>query len=295
MPATTSLGDFWEAWPLFADAVLTGVILGAVLGVLGVYIVLGRMVFLSAALSQVAGFGVTLAYAAQIHLGIAASLASPTLGATLLSLLCLTLIWRNSEQERARRDSMLGLIFLVGSAGTLMVASKIIQELHDVKTLLFGSSVAVLPEDFHMVMVFGALMLAIHIWWWRGFVEVTYDEDTASVRGMPVRLIKLVLIITIAVAVSVCTRVLGALPAFAFSIFPAMAAIIVANNLLRAMLIAACIGGASGFLGYLFAFLYDFPVGPSQAITGLVFWCLAIVIAKLVNQLQTPSSGSQHV
>ncbi len=286
MPATTSLEAFWAAWPLFEDSVLTGVCAGVLLGVLGVYIVLGRMVFLTAALSQVAGFGVTLAFAAQIYLGAGALLASPSLGASVLSLACLFLIWNNQERERARRDSMLGLIFLVGSAGTLMVGSKIVQELHDVQTLLFGSSVAVLPEDFRLVVVFGICVLGLHLWWWRGFVEVTYDQDTAMVRLMPVNVLKLVLMVTIALSVSLCTRVLGALPAFAFSVFPAMGAVLLASNIPRAMGMAAAIGGACGFLGYLFAFVYDFPVGPSQAMVGAVLWAGTAIVSKIVAQLR---------
>jgi zinc transport system permease protein len=287
MPASTDIDAFWAAWPLFEDAVLTGVVSGVLLGVLGVYIVLGRMVFLSAALSQMAGFGVTLAYAAQAYLGVAATLASPTLGAALMTLLSLALIWRNDEQQRARRDSMLGIIFLLGAAGTLMVASKIVQELHDVKTLLFGSSVAVLPEDFRVVAIMAACILFLHVWWWRGCVEVIYDEETARVRGVPVSMVKLMMILTIALAVSICTRVMGALPAFAFSVFPAMSAIAVSRNIPWAMAVAAIVGAASGFLGYLVAFLYEFPVGPSQAMVGMVIWCFCLIFGRLARGLRS--------
>ena len=120
MTATIELSDFWEAWPLFEDAVLTGTFVGLTLGVLGVYIVLGRMVFLSAALSQVASFGVTLAYAGQIFLGMSAAIASPTMGAWILSIGCLALIWRNSEMDRSRRDTMLGVMFLLVDLFLLM-------------------------------------------------------------------------------------------------------------------------------------------------------------------------------
>lgn len=285
MPATTNLSSFWEAWPLFQDSVLTGVSAGILLGVLGVYIVLGRMVFLTAALSQAAGFGVTLAFAAQIYLGAGALIAAPEVGASALTLLCLALIWNNQEHERARRDSMLGLIFLVGSAGTLLVGSRIVQELHDVQTLLFGSSVAVLPSDFWLVLSLGLIVLSLHLWWWRGFVEVVYDQDTAAVRTMPVNVLKLVLMVTIALSVSLCTRVLGALPSFAFSIFPAMAAVVVASNIPRAMLTAGIIGGVCGFFGYLGAFLYDFPVGASQAMVGALLWAIIACFSRVVKLL----------
>jgi zinc transport system permease protein len=281
MTATTSLSTFWDAWPLFQDAVMTSVFAGFTLGILGVYIVFGRMVFLSAALSQVASFGVTLAYAAQIFFSVSATLASPIVGAGILSILCLGLIWKNTGLERTQRDTMLGVMFLAGNAGTLLVASKITQELHDVKTLLFGSSVAVLPEETLMVLVVMCLTLFLHLWWWRGFVEVTYDEDTARVRGIPVQIVKLVLLVSIAVFISVSTRVLGALPTFAFSVFPALAAISVASNIPRALVLASIAGGICGFGGYLLAFLYEFPVGAAQAALGFLIWLSVAAISKI--------------
>ena len=276
------LAGFWEAWPLFEDAVLAGTIAGILLGVVGVYIVLNRMVFVSAALSQTASLGVTLAYFFQT-LGVSSAIASPSLGASILSLSALTLIWRNDEMARARRDSMLGVIFLIGASGTLIVASRIVQEMHDVQTLLFGTSVAVLPEDFQLILVFGVVIVGLYLWWWRGFVEVTYDEATASVRDMPVRLIKVVLMITVALAVSICTRVLGALPAFAFGVFPAMGAIALAPNIPRAVVLAAVLGGLSGFGGYLCAYLFELPVGAAQTMTGGFIWLLAISLSGLIS------------
>src|SRR5206468_12324584 len=53
-----TFNDFFAAWDLFRDPVFAAMIAGATLGYLGVYIVLRRMVFVSAALSQAAGLGV---------------------------------------------------------------------------------------------------------------------------------------------------------------------------------------------------------------------------------------------
>jgi ABC-type Mn2+/Zn2+ transport system permease subunit len=61
---------------------------GAVLGLLGVYVLVRRMEFLPAALSQVAGLGVALALSVEAKRGAIAVLASPTwttLGLTLLT------------------------------------------------------------------------------------------------------------------------------------------------------------------------------------------------------------------
>ncbi len=93
-----------------------------------------------------------------------------------------------------------------------------------------------------------------------------------------------------AVSISLCTRILGALPTFAFSVLPAVAALKVSANVPRAMVLATVLGAVSGFGGYAFAFLYNTPVGASQAVTAcaltLVIWIFGEVRelgAKLVR------------
>mgnify|MGYP001549500826 CR=1 FL=1 len=57
-----TLADFFEGWALFEYPALAGAVAGAILGLLGVYVVLRRLVFLSAAVSQAAGLGVVIAF-----------------------------------------------------------------------------------------------------------------------------------------------------------------------------------------------------------------------------------------
>lgn len=264
----TSLQDFVAGWELFADPTLAGTIAGAILGFVGVYVVLRRMVFLSAAMSQAAGLGVVITFYVQSHFGLTSSLVSPTIGAMLVAALLLVPIMSDRDGRTDRRDSLLGLGYLVGGAGTLVIGTRVVQELHDIDTILLGSAVAVLPEDFRLVAWMGALVLALHIWWWRGFTAVSFDRTGAFVRGMPVRILEVTLLVSIAAAIAVSTRVLGALPTFGFSVLPAMAAVRIAKNVQVSLLLAALIGAACGFAGYVAAFLWDLPVGAAQTLCG---------------------------
>ena len=139
---------------------------------------------------------------------------------------------------------------------------------------LFGTAVAVLPEDFYLVAALSLVLIVIQIWGWRGFTAVSFDRTGALVRGLPVRGLELALFISLGVALAVCTRVLGALPTFAFSVLPALAAVNIATNVKGCLFLAALFGAISGFGGYLLAFLWDLPVGASQ--TLLASLCAAV-------------------
>lgn len=277
---TELVTTFFDSWPLFRESVLAATTAGAMLGMLGVYIVLRRMVFLSAALSQTAGLGVTLAFYAQIHLGISAALASPTLGAILLALVVVGLLMLDRSPDAGTRDVYLGLAFLLGSAGALAVGTRIVQEIHDIESLLFGTAVAVLPEDFTKLVIVAAVVFALHLWWRRGFTAVAIDRVDAQVRGLPVRIIEIALLSSLALSISVTTRVLGALPAFAFSVLPAMAAVRLAPNIDVALIIGTAVGATCGFAGYFVAYAWDLPVGASQALVGIAVVAAASLFSR---------------
>lgn len=279
-----TLASFFDNWELFRTSTLAGTVAGALLGWLGVYVVLRRMVFLSAALSQAAGLGVAAAFFAQIHWGLTGLLASPTLGAAGATLLT-TLLLVGGGARGVRRDALLGMAWLLGSAGTLAIGTRIAQEVQDIQSILFGSAVAVLDEDFDHVLALAGVLAALHLWWRRGFLAASFDPDGARVRGLPVFALELTLLATMAVAISLCTRVLGALPVFAFSVLPAMAAVRLSPNVNVALGLSALFGAASGFGGYVLAYRFELPVGASQTLLAAALVVLASLLRRALARV----------
>ncbi|MEZ4266770.1 MAG: metal ABC transporter permease [Myxococcota bacterium] len=279
-----TLRTFLDAWELFRTPTLTGTVAATMLGVVGVYVVLRRMVFLSAAISQAAGLGVALAYLGAASFGLTGLAASPTLGAALLTLGATALIAADRSATSARRDALIGVVYLVGSAGMLAIGSRIVEELQDIDALLFGSAVAVSDADFHVVAATAALVLGIHALGWRGFAATSFDPDGAQVRGLPIRPLEIGLFVTLAVAVSISTRVLGALPTFAFSVLPPLAAVRLAPNLPAALVLGGLFGAISGGLGYVAAFLYEVPVGAAQTLLAAALVLIAEGVARSLRR-----------
>jgi zinc transport system permease protein len=88
-PPMPSWADFVSGWELgiYRDPVLCGVAAGGVLGLLGVFVVLRRAVFVTAAVSQAAGLGVALSFYLAIHHGLELP---PFVGALALALVATT-------------------------------------------------------------------------------------------------------------------------------------------------------------------------------------------------------------
>ena len=113
-----------------------------------------------------------------------------------------------------------------------------------------------------------------------GFAASSFDPDGAAVRAMPVRLLDLGLLASLALAVAVTTFVLGALPAFAFSVPPALAALRLATNIPQTLLAAGLLGAVAGGGGYVVSFLLALPVGPVQTLTAAALFAAIVVVTS---------------
>jgi zinc transport system permease protein len=271
-----ALHEFTDNWALYRDPVLAGVLAGVALSALGVFVLLRRAVFLTAALSQAAGLGVALAFFAEIHLGVSIS---PVIGALGLCGLCTVLIGVRAPL-RVSREALVGFLFVGASALAVLVGDRIAQEAHDIAAILFGTAVLVRPLDLALLALGAALSLGGVLTLGRALTFTGLDPDGARVQGLPVQLVETVFWALFALEVSVATRALGSLPVFAFAVLPAATGLMLASRIRGAILVAIAVGGLSGALGYAAAFFAELPVGATQAATALFVTLGAFAVSR---------------
>ena len=269
--------EFLDSFMLFRDPLLAGGVAGLALGLLGIFIVLRRMVFFSAALAQSAGLGVALAFYVEIMFHISVS---PVWGAALCATATGFVLFMPHERMGTTREAMLGLVFIAAGALAVIMGSAIAQEAQDIHAILFGTAVLVRQTDL-LVLLFGATatVLAV-VMLWRGLVFVNFDPEGARVQGLPVRWLNVALIGFIVLMNSVAMRTNGMLPVFAFSVLPAVAALGLTRRLWLAAVLGALFGAIAGVGGYILAFFRDLPVGASQAFVAVVLATVGLLVSR---------------
>lgn len=292
LDATTpapSWADFAASWELFRDPVLSAAFAGLALGFLSVYVVLRRMVFVSAAVTQGAGLGVALAFYAGIHWGVSVD---PGHGAVILSLVVAGLLVLDPARTGLSREAVLGLAFALTGGAAVVVGARITQEAHDIQAILFGIGVLVAPEDLRNLEIATVAVMALQLWWFRGISFASFDPVAARVQGLPVRLLDGALLISIGLMIGVAARALGALPVFALSTMPGAAALLLGRDRLAlTFALAAALGCAAGAGGYVIAFFRDLPVGGAQTLAAVAM-AVAAVAARAAGRLLSRLVGA---
>jgi ABC-type Mn2+/Zn2+ transport system permease subunit len=282
------MGDFdrsfrtWlSLWELFADATWAGVLSGALLGALGVFIVARRMVFFSAVLSQASGMGTILGLwlwnallDEEVHRGheLLDNGGTVAFAFAVSAVVALTLGGRGAA---AQRDQRLGAAWVVSTALVLVLGSTIPTTMIPNITLWMfsgrGEAGVITPDTLRFLIVTLVPVAIVQIVLHRGFVDISLDPVAAKVRRVPVVFLETCLLLSLAAVTSVSASILGMLPVFAFSILPAIAALRLARNLTVAMGLASVLGALAAFVGFYLAFRWSAPVGAMQSACAAAF------------------------
>ncbi len=146
------LKEFIDSYFLWRDPMIVGAVSGAICGFLGVYVVLRRIIFVSAALTQISSFGVALSfYLEGYSLGALASLIHPFILSIALTSLAALFFALKRDYSRISREGVIGFGFLIASGAVVILGDRITKGAHDIANILFGSAVVVDPKDLLII------------------------------------------------------------------------------------------------------------------------------------------------
>jgi len=276
----SGFADFWAGRDLWREPMIAGILAGAILGYIGVFVVLKRMVFVSAALSEISGVGVAFAFYLGSLLGIDPHahgaiplLLEPTWFSLVFACLAAFAFSLRPSHRKLASETIVGLGYIIASALVLAILNspRIAQEAHAVGDILFGNAVTVPRSQIHALLAASLAVVAAHLLFFKELLFVSYDLETAVVQGVGVFRYELLLNLATAVVISVATRAVGALPVFAFTVIPAAAALMLTEKMRLTIALSVVFGVIAAAVGYYLSWIEQLPTGASMVVTASFF------------------------
>jgi len=270
--------SFLEAREIWQVPLTASVIAGALLGALGVYVVLRRTVFVSAALTQLSTLGLVAALLVEERIHIETEQSGVQLAVAIAVSVAGALVLGAIRFRRLPAEAAVGGVWVVASALVVLGASLLAHAAHDLGGLVFGNAVAVPTSDLVIIAAVAAVCLLVHGFFAKELTFVSFDAETARALGVRVGLWDSLLFLTIGLAIPVTARALGALPVFAFLTLPAAAALLGRAGYRAAFPVAAAIGVVAAGGGYVLSWLWEIPTGATMvAIAGVILLPGAVI------------------
>jgi len=270
------------------NALLVSMILGLLLSYMGVHVVGRGIVFVDLALGQISMLGV--AFAGFIGGGgeTVISIAFTMIGAFLLSFI-------KVKDRRLKHEAIIGIVYAVASAGTVLLISKTPHGESDISEVLFGSLFTVTTEQIvTLVAVFGAIGV-FQFFFRRKFFELTEQFENRQIEHMRIfDLWNFLFYLCIGLSIVFAVRVAGVIPVFSYLIIPPVSAILFSQSKKVVIVISMLVSVLGGFLGIYASVHFDFPAGSSVvAALGVVFVFVALIKFGRFMKLRLFQEGTQ--
>ena len=254
----------------FRRALLASFLVGALCGLVGVYVVLRRMSYIGHGLSHAVFGGAVISYLMQVNF---------YLGAGLWGVASALLIYEVAQRRKLGADAAIGIVttasFAVGVAGI----SHQRRFTRNFEAALFGNVLGITPADLWMIA--GVAMVAIVgiLILYKPLLFTTFDQEVAEVYGIPTHWVNAAFALILAAVILVSMQVMGVTLIAAALVIPASAARLLTQRFDRLLWLASLIGGGVSVLGIYASYYLDLASGATIVLIGtaifLVTWLIS--------------------
>lgn len=265
---------------LFREAWYGALVIGLACSVLGIWVVLRRIVFVGAALAQLSSAGIALALWAG-GLAVFAPLAGhPTAVSLVVTLLGALFFGLGGGRRLVSSEAAIGVSYAVAAAmGILLIAKAVTGEAHDI--FLQGNILGITRRDTLVLLAVSAPVLLIQGLFYKEFLFVSFDPETARTVGYRVRGWNLLLYFTLGAVIASAMQFAGVLLVFGLLVLPAVTGLLLAHSMRGA--VAGAVGSAliAVTVGFALSVPFDLPSAPAIIAVGGALVGLAWLLRRL--------------
>ena len=255
-------------------ALLVSVLVGIMCPVLGAYVVVRGLGFMSDGLAHSLLPGLVVATLAVSVISSEWIILVPNAIAFAL------LIGFLSKRTGLSEDTAIGILFagLFALGLTMLTAVRGLNV--TLEAVLLGQVLGVSRDDVMvtaaLAVVVVVLMLALH----KEMVFATFDPLGASVMGIPTQVLDYVLLVLLAVVILIALQAVGIVLVISMLITPAAAAQLLTQRFTFAMVVGAAIGVSSAVIGLYVSYHYNLSSGPVMALSATSFFIFALALKQ---------------
>jgi zinc transport system permease protein len=273
----------WEALQLefIRNALVAGVLVSVVCGVIGTLVVVNRIVFLAGG----------IAHAAYGGIGLSFFMGWPyVIGTTGVSLLSAGIMAAVTLNARHRVDAMVGVIWAVGMAMGVILLDLTPGYNVDLMSFLFGSILAVPVSDLWQMATIGLVVIAIVTYYYNDFLAMSYDDEFARLRNVPVTFLYCLLLAMVALTVVMIIRVVGLILVIALLTIPPFIAEKLTGSMRSMMVLSSILSCLFTITGLWLSYLFNLTSGATIIMVAAAGFFMSALWERLRSRRSTEPS-----
>lgn len=269
--------NFFEllSYDFFQNALIGSLLASIACGIIGTYIVVRRLVFVSG--------GITHASLGGIGIGIFAGI-NPIFTALLFSILSAFGIEWLSLKQGIREDSAIAALWSLGMAIGIIFIYMTPGFATNISDYLFGNILTISQLDIISLAVLSLVLIILFVLFRREILYTAFDPDFAKTRNLPVNFIKYTMMMFIAITIVMSIRLVGIVLLMSILTIPQMTANLFTSNFVKMIWLSVLIGFIGCIVGLFLSALLDVPSGVFIIFTQIVAFLVLRYVVRLVQK-----------
>ncbi len=260
------------SYEFMQNALIAGVLVSLVSGIIGSLIVANRMVFLAGGIAHAAYGGIGIAIFTGIPI---------FLGTSLFAVAAALFMAFITINQRENIDVFIGLTWAVGMAVGIILVDLTPGYNVDLLSYLFGSILAVNRDDLYFMCLLFVVILFVITFWYRDILAVSYDSEYAALSGINVKFFYTLILVLSALTVVIAIKVVGLILVIALLSIPVYIAQKLSSSLYSMMLISGIIASVFTLIGLLLSYSFNITSGASIILVSALSLMLFMLFTKL--------------
>lgn len=248
------------------NALLAIILASIACGIVGVYVVIKRIVFISGGIAHASFGGIGLGY----FLGI-----NPIWGIIPFGITSALVMGLVSRRTRIPEDTAIGILWALGVSLGIIFIGLSPGYAPDLFSYLFGSILTVTSTDLIVMLILDLMIIKVVFLFYKEFLALSFDDEFATVVGVPTEKLYLLLLCLIALTVVVLMRVVGIILVIALLTIPAAISKQLTANLKKMMFISVLLSAIFGILGLALSYQFNLASGATIVMVSGVGFILS--------------------
>jgi zinc transport system permease protein len=237
---------------IMRNPIIASILASVACGIVGTYVVVKRIVFISGGISHASFGGIGMGY----FLGV-----DPVLGALVFSPIAAVTMGIMSRRTRLPEDTAIGILWAIGMAIGILFVYLTPGFAPDLMSYLFGDILFVSSREIVLILILDIVIASVTFLVYKELLAISFDEEFSTAAGLPAERLYLALLCLVALTVVVLIRVVGIIMVIALLTIPAAMARQFTHNFKKMMLLAVFLGIVFTQCGLWLSYLLDWPSG----------------------------------
>ena len=264
-------------YDFFSRALIVSVLIGALAGAIGPFVLVRRMAYIGQGMSQSILGGVALGVMWGLDLYLGAAIAAGVSAGLIYFV----------RNRGVPVDTAIGIVAsTLFAIGVAVVSSSRDRRLNSAN-LLFGNVLGVDTKDIILVAVVTAVAAVILFRNYKTLLAVTHNASVAAAHGVKSQVMEVVFSALLAMVVVTALRVLGVLLVAATLLIPAATATLTFRTFKHITIASTCLGISFAVIGLFLSFHRNIASGPAIVLVGATVFVMNMLSSASTQRSRT--------